>query len=262
MCLIVFALAQHPRYRLILAANRDEYFSRPTAAACFWPEAPQILAGRDIRSGGTWLGITRTGRLAAVTNYREPQAGNPHGKSRGLLVYDYLNGTDGAEEYLERIAADAGGYGGFNLLLGNAECLYHFSNRGAGITSIAAGIHGLSNRLLDTPRPKVANARERLAVLLQKDDPQTEELLDLLSDRTQFPDRLLPDTGVGLERERFLSPLFIAGEEYGTRSSTVIMIDRENRVTFLERSYDSRHEVAGSAKFSFTITSLKPVGYT
>ena len=253
MCLIVFAIDRHPRYRLILAANRDEYYSRPTDAACYWPDAPRILAGRDLHSGGTWLGITRGGRLAAITNYREPQAQITHRLSRGLLVADYLKENMETEEYLKSIGIAADSCGGFNLLLGDSGRLFHFSNRSPGITAIAAGIHGLSNHLLDTPWPKVVSARERLEVLLQKDEPQAEELLDLLRDRTPFPDRLLPDTGVGLERERLLSSLFIAGDDYGTRSTTVIMIDRKNRVNFLEQSYDSSHEVVETVSFEFTI---------
>jgi len=251
MCLTVFALDHHPRYRLILAINRDEFFERPTAAAEFWPEAPHVLAGRDLQRGGTWFGVSTSGRLAAVTNFREPHGGKYHNKSRGMLVFDYLNGEERAEEYLERISADADCYGGFNLLLGDAGRLFHFSNRGNGSAAISPGIHGLSNHLLDTPWPKVVTARQRLENLLKSDDPQPEELLTLVSDGSHFPDHLLPDTGVGLERERMLSSLFILGDDYGTRSTTILMIDRENRVTFLEQSYDRRQSPAGNAQFSF-----------
>jgi len=252
MCLIVYAQDYHPRYRLILAINRDEFFERPTAPAGFWPEAPHVLAGRDLQRGGTWFGVSTTGRVAAVTNYREPHGGHHHDKSRGMLVFDYLNGEERAEEYLKRIAVDAGCYGGFNLLLGDAGRLYHFSNRGAGITAISPGIHGLSNHLLDTPWPKVVTARQRLEQLLRKDDPQPEELSELVSDSTPFPDHLLPDTGVGLERERMLSSLFISGDDYGTRSSTMLMVDRENRITFLEQSYEKRRSAAGSVRHTFS----------
>jgi len=254
MCLIVFALDRHPRYKLILAINRDEFFERPTRAAEFWPDAPQVLAGRDLQRGGTWFGVSSCGRVAAVTNFREPHGGLAHSKSRGMLVFDYLNGSDGAEEYLERISADADSYGGFNLLLGDAGRLFHFSNRGAGSTAVSPGIHGLSNHLLDTSWPKVVTARQRLGLLLQKEELQPEELLKLVSDSRPFPDRLLPDTGVGLERERMLSPLFISGDDYGTRASTLLMIDRENRVMFHERSYDNRQNVSASVQLSFTAT--------
>jgi uncharacterized protein with NRDE domain len=251
MCLIVFAQEYHPRYRLILAINRDEFFERPTAAARFWPEAPHVLAGRDLQRGGTWFGVSTGGRVAAVTNYREPHPRTAHDTSRGMLVFDYLNGTDGAEEYLERISVESESYGGFNLLLGDAGRLFHFSNRGAAIGAIPPGIHGLSNHLLDTPWPKVVTARQRLETLLQQNDPQPEELLALVSDSTPFPDRLLPDTGVGLPRERLLSPMFISGDKYGTRSSTLLLIDRRNRVTFQEQSYDKRHTPGECARFSF-----------
>lgn len=251
MCLIVFAQDYHPRYRLVLAINRDEFFDRPTAPAAFWPEAPHLLAGRDLRRGGTWFGVSRSGRLAAVTNYREPLPRVAHDKSRGMLAFDFLNGTEGVVEYLERISADGVSYGGYNLLLGDGEQLYHCSNRGGAPAVVPPGIHGLSNHLLDTPWPKVAMARQRLEKLLQ-DDPQPDQLLELISDSSQFPDQLLPDTGVGLARERMLSPLFISGEEYGTRCSTLLLIDRDNTITFVEQSFGKHHTPAGIVRFSFT----------
>lgn len=255
MCLIVFAQEYHPRYRLILAINRDEFFDRPTGPAAFWPEAPRVLAGRDLQRGGTWFGVSTSGRVAAVTNYREPQPGIAHTTSRGMLVLEYLNGTDGAEEYLGRISADRENYGGFNLLLGDAGRLFHYSNRGEGFTAIPPGIHGLSNHLLNTPWPKVVTARQRLEKLLQQEDPSHEKLLTLISDSTRFPDRLLPDTGVGLPRERLLSPMFISGEEYGTRSSTLLLIDRDNRITFIEQSYDNHQTPCNLARYTFSAVS-------
>lgn len=254
MCLIVFAQDYHPRYRLILAINRDEFHERPTAQAGFWPEAPHVLAGRDLQRGGTWFGVSTTGRVAAVTNFREPHGGQHHSKSRGMLVFDYLKGDEPAEEYLERIGYDAASYGGFNLLLGDAGRLFHYSNRGTGVASIPPGIHGLSNHLLDTPWPKVVTARQRLEKLLQQDEPQPEDLLSLVSDSSTFPDPLLPDTGVGLERERLLSSLFICGDDYGTRSTTILMIDRKNRFTFLERSYHGRQRASATQQYSFSAT--------
>lgn len=255
MCLIVFAQQYHPRYRLVLAINRDEFFDRPTAPACFWPEAPRVLAGRDLRRGGTWFGVSTSGRVAAVTNYREPHPRTTHDKSRGMLVFDYLNGTEGAEAYLERISARGEKYGGFNLLLGDGERLFHYSNRGGEIAVVPPGIHGLSNHLLDTPWPKVITARQGMEKLLHDDDPQPEVLHSLVSDSTPFPDHLLPDTGVGLERERMLSSMFISGDTYGTRSSTLLLIDRDNRVTFVEQSYDRLQTPVGIARFSFTAKS-------
>lgn len=253
MCLIALALDHHPRYRLVLAANRDEYFNRPSVPARFWDDAPQVLAGRDLRSGGTWLGITTTGRLAAVTNYREPLRGEHPSGSRGRLVADYLVGTMPPEAYLERVSREGNGYHGFNLVFGDASGLFYYSNRGGCAAPVAAGIHGLSNHLLDTPWPKVAAAKERLEKLILHLEIDPEELFHLISDSTTFPDNQLPDTGVGPERERLLSSLFIAGSDYGTRSSTIVLIGRDNCVTFLERSYDSSHEASGTGVYSFEI---------
>lgn len=250
MCLIVFALDCHTRYRLVLAANRDEYFSRPTAPAAFWADAPRVLAGRDLLAGGTWLGVTRERRLAAVTYYREPTVPVHNLPSRGRLAADFLAGTMAPEEYLERLHAEEQVYGGFNLLFGDDSGLFYHSNRGDAPFRIAAGIHGLSNGLLDTPWPKVAAARERLAGILRGDTPEPEALFELLADRNPYPDPLLPDTGFGIERERHLSPIFIAGSEYGTRSSTVVLVDRDNRLTFLERTFNDRQEIVGTASFT------------
>lgn len=255
MCLIVFALDAHPRYRLILAANRDEYFSRPTAPAGFWADAPQLLAGRDLQAGGSWLGITTGRRLAAVTNFRAPHRHCPSSPSRGRLVADFLAGTEAPAVFLETVGRDQGRYGGFNLLVGDDDGIFWHSNRGSGPERVPAGIHGLSNHLLDSPWPKVTAAKDRLAELLTAGQPDMAAMFAALADTCQFPDPLLPDTGVGLDRERFLSPIFIAGDAYGTRSSTLILIDRDNRVTFAERCYDSRQRVTAT-----TTVSIAPDG--
>jgi uncharacterized protein with NRDE domain len=249
MCLIVFALECHPRYRLVFAANRDEFFSRPSTPAGFWDDAPQVLAGRDLLGGGTWLGVTRGRRLAAVTNYRDPRAHLSDAPSRGALAADFLTGTMTPEQYLAMVRREGGRYNGFSLLFGDDSGLFHYSNRGGDAARIPPGTHGLSNHLLDTPWPKVVAARERLERALLADLPEPEALFALLADPLPFPEPQLPDTGVGAERERLLSPLFITGSDYGTRSSTIIFIDRENRVTFMERSYDNRQRAAGTASF-------------
>jgi uncharacterized protein with NRDE domain len=249
MCLIVFALDSHPRYRLVLAANRDEYFSRPTAPAAFWADAPQVLAGRDQEAGGTWLGLTGDGRLAALTYFREPVVPVHRLPSRGKLAADFLAGAMTPEEYLELLRREEGRYGGFNILFGNAGDFNYHTNRGDVSVRITAGCHGLSNGLLDTPWPKVAAARERLGCLLQNDILEAEDLFALLADRTPYPDPLLPDTGIGIERERTLSPIFIAGSDYGTRSTTVVLIDRDNRITFVERSWDNRQEAVATVSY-------------
>jgi uncharacterized protein with NRDE domain len=250
MCLIVYALDCRPGYRLVLAANRDEYHRRPTAPAAFWSDAPDLLAGRDLEAGGTWLGVTRGGRLAALTYYREPVKPLHPLPSRGKLVADFLAGTLPPLEYRERLLREEGRYGGFNLLFGDADGLFYHTNRGGASFRVPPGIHGLSNGLHDTPWPKVTAAKERLARILQAETVEPEALFSLLADRNSYPDPLLPDTGFGLERERHLSPIFIAGNDYGTRSSTLVLIDRDNRLTFHERTFDSLQAITGTASFT------------
>lgn len=234
MCLIALAWQAHPDYPLIVMANRDEFYRRPTTPARFWPEAPHMLAGRDLAAGGTWLGVTRQGRFAALTNYRDPAA--PVGeRSRGLLVSHFLQGQGSAWAYAQAVAAEGEYYGGFNLLLGTREELVVVSNRGMAPTRLQSGVHGLSNHLLDTPWPKVEKAKAGLASALAQ--PAPESLLALLADDRQAEDAALPDTGVGLAMERMLSPLFIRSPQYGTRAATVLLLGHE-RVQFTEQTFD------------------------
>lgn len=254
MCLILFALDSHPDYRLVLAANRDEFFRRPTAPAAFWDDAPQLLAGRDLQSGGTWLGITTDGRFAAITNYRDPASYRREAPSRGRLVSDFLRGAMAPSVYLAQLHEEGSGYNGFNLIFGDSARLCCFSNRASLPPAIPPGIHGLSNHLLDTPWPKVSSGREALQRVLNALPPlDPKALFALLADRNIPSDRLLPDTGVGIERERLLAPLFIDTPDYGTRSSTLLLIDRENRVTFLERTFNGRPEEPHTVRRSFRI---------
>jgi uncharacterized protein with NRDE domain len=239
MCLIVFALNRHPEYRLVLAANRDEYLDRPTAEAGFWEDDERVLAGRDLRSGGTWLGVTRDGRLAAVTNYRDPAHQVDSPLSRGLLAADYLRQRPGLSDFTERLESEGKRYNGFNLIFGYLDDLWYASNRGVPAGPVHDGIHGLSNHLLDTPWPKVIRAKERMAKIVSGGRVDPDELFALMADNTVFPDDQLPRTGVPLERERQLSPLFIRGERYGTRSTTLLLVDRASRISFLERSFHS-----------------------
>ncbi len=252
MCLILFAWRMHADFPLILAANRDEFYERPSAPASFWEE-PGFFAGRDLREGGTWLGITGTGRLAALTNYRDPASLRSGVPSRGHLVSGYLGGHDTPETYLNRLAPMADRYNGFSLLLGDASALHCFSNRG-GRSAVEPGIHGLSNRLLDTPWPKVEKGKSGLRALLEgAGQPETEALFELLSDRSRPQDAQLPETGVGLEWERILSPIFIESPVYGTRSSTVLTIDRNGRVTFVERIFNGGSGTPATSRFDFQI---------
>ncbi len=253
MCLILFAWKMHDNYPLILAANRDEFYERPSAPAAFWADAPDLLAGRDLKAGGTWLGITRSGRLAAITNYRDPASLKTEAPSRGHLVSDYLRSRESPEEYLQRLAPRAGRYNGFSLLVGDRSELLFYSNRGEAIRP-APGIHGMSNHLLDTPWPKVNRGKQALEQLLAGDhNPSPEALLDLLASRSRPPDDRLPDTGVGLEWERVLSPLFIESPAYGTRCSTVLLIDRRGMVTFVERVFNGGSEPRVTSRFDFRI---------
>ncbi|HXV22566.1 MAG TPA: NRDE family protein [Desulfuromonadales bacterium] len=238
MCLILFAHKVHPDYPLVLAGNRDEFYDRPTAPAAFWADAPEILAGRDLVGGGTWLGITRAGRLATVANYRQPAEKHVQGLSRGLLTVDFLCGASTPQSYLETVARLGEGCKGFNLLVADGDEFAYYSNRDGVIRRLTPGIYGLSNALLDTPWPKVAQGKAALEGLLTAGPPELEALLAILADTSRPADHLLPDTGVGLERERLLSSRFIASPDYGTRASTVVLVDRTGRVTFVERSFD------------------------
>ena len=253
MCLILFAWKMDQNFPLVLAANRDEFYERPSAPADFWDDAPDLLAGRDLRDGGTWLGITREGRVAALTNYRDPASLKIGAPSRGMLVSDYLRGRENPGAYLGRIAPEADRFNGFNLLVGDTDELFCFSNRGAR-ERLQPGIYGLSNHLLDTTWPKVAQGKRVLKALLQAEKGvPPEALFALLADRTRSPDDRLPDTGVGLEWERILSPLFIESPAYGTRSSTVLLIDRNESVTFIERVFNGAVDPWMTARFAFRI---------
>lgn len=243
MCLIVFALESHPKYRLVLAANRDEYFERPTLPAGYWPENPATLAGRDMQFGGTWLGVTTAGRLAVITNYRDPKWQVPNPLSRGMLVAEYLTGERPPADFLKYLKNSGHRYGGFNLLFGDLSGLFYYSNRSETENVVSPGIHGLSNHLLDTPWPKVTSAKEKLESLLREDTDEPEEYFTLLADKTPYPDATLPDTGVGIKRERLLSSIFVTGRTYGTCFSTLLFIDRENRLRFIER----RHNIQGAS---------------
>jgi uncharacterized protein with NRDE domain len=255
MCLVLIALDSHPEYLLIVAANRDEFYDRPTASAAFWADAPSVLGGRDLEAGGTWLGIDRRGRLAAVTNYRQGQRESPSPRSRGRLVSDFLTGNSPASEYMERIQPEAGLYNGFNLIAGDAAEFFYYSNRESRVRQLTAGVYGLSNHLLDTPWPKVAATKSAFGAVLTSKAPQlVEKLFALLSDRRQAADHLLPSTGIGPEWERLLSSAFIASEDYGTRSSTVVLIDRDGAIIFIERSFGPRGAAASEARFEFSGT--------
>ncbi len=235
MCTLLFAWQVDPARPLVVAANRDEFYARPAAPATFWSDAPQVLAGRDLQAGGTWLGVTRAGRFAALTNVREPGLLTPpHAPSRGQLVADFLRGGEAPEDYLARLRpAD---YAGFNLVLGDRSSLWYLSNRAGPTRRLGPGVYGVANAALDSPWPKVTHGRERLAALVASGESGTRALMDLLADPTPAADAELPDTGVGLVMERLLSPLFIASPVYGTCCSTALAVHRDGAVEFCERT--------------------------
>lgn len=238
MCLILIAFDSHPNYALIVAANRDEFYDRPSRAAGFWTDAPAVLGGRDLKAGGTWLGIDRRGRFAAVTNYRQGEREPAALRSRGRLVSDFLTGEMNLRTHIERVERDAALYHGFNLIAGDSRELCYVSNREGGARPLAPGVYGLSNHLLDTPWPKVTTTKNALTALLDRDASELiPSLFALLSDRHQPADNLLPRTGVSPEWERLLSAAFIASSDYGTRSSTVLLVGRDGRVVFVEHNF-------------------------
>lgn len=254
MCLILLAYDTHPLYRLILAANRDEFFSRPTAPAAFRDDSPRILAGRDLKAGGAWLGLTRTGRIAAITNFRDPRSERKDAPSRGGLVSGFLAGSTSVEEYLAFLKSEGPDFNGFNLIFGDMKRLCWFSNRGDKPRFLQPGIHGLSNHLLDTPWPKVARGKEAMELIVAKGkEIEPYALFAILADRAIPADDLLPDTGVGIELERILSPRFISAPAYGTRSSTIILIGRNGEVTFIEKTFNGQPEETKSVIFQFRI---------
>lgn len=237
MCLILFSLSNSEDYRLILAANRDEFYDRPTARMQAWEDHPYIFAGRDLAQGGTWLGITKSGRFAAVTNYRDPS--QPKGKySRGHLVSDFLRGDESVEEYLKFIKSRADNYTGFNLLLGDfsngSNDMFYFSNRAKEAQNLAPGVYGLSNHLLETQWPKVKLGKEHFTNTTSKTF-SADDLFEIMQNEQQADDADLPDTGIGYEREKAISPMFIKTDIYGTRCISVITIDKTGNVFFAEK---------------------------
>jgi uncharacterized protein with NRDE domain len=255
MCLLLLSYDMHPDYRLILAANRDEYYDRPTRPISFWEDAPNILAGRDLKCQGTWLALTRNGRIGAITNFREQAIQNKNAPSRGLLVSDFDSWQKSPKKYLEHIETIGHRYNGFNLLVGDRSDIYYYSNRGNCIQKITPGIYGVSNHLLDTPWPKVEKGKADLKALITgKSDIYPEDIFGLLVDISIPPDDRLPDTGVGIDWERILSPLFITSDIYGTRSSSIILEERSGKVTFWERTFlpgTSGPEGIETRKYSF-----------
>lgn len=245
MCLIAFAWRTHPAHDLIVAANRDEFHQRPTQAAHAWPDAPGVFAGRDRQAGGAWCGVGPDGRFAAVTNVREPDPPVAGMASRGALVADYLAGQASARTYCEQVDARRQAYGGFNLLIGDREDLFYVSNRDdRGILGIPPGLHALSNGVWGDAWPKTRRALAGLRTSIAGPEVLPADLLRLLADDTPA-EKPLPDTGVGEDMERFLSPVFVRGELYGTRASTIILRDSDGGFIMVEQSFGPNGAPAG-----------------
>lgn len=248
MCLILFAYRVVPDAPLIVAANRDEHFSRPAAPAGIWEDHPDILAGRDLLGGGTWLGVSKRGRFATITNFRDPATHRADAPTRGGLVKDFLLGEMSAKEYVDGIARETVPYNGFCLLAWDGQAFYFYSNRAPAPREIEPGIHGLPNELLDTPWPKVVRGRAGLEKLTRSAF-NVDHYLALLNDTTPAPDADLPKRGRTIERERRSSPLRIVDPRYGTRCSTVLRIGADGEVDFTERRFSPEGGIAGEAHF-------------
>lgn len=256
MCLLVLSYKQHPVYDLVLATNRDEFYERDTRPAQFWDNEPAVLAGKDLQAGGTWLGITKEGKFSALTNYRDPSLQKEDPPSRGHLVLNFLTGDMNPEQYLRDVDKNADKYNGFNLLTGNllGGPLMYYSNQQQNLKDLDPGLYGLSNKLLDTPWPKVQKAKEELRQISDNKNISEEALFDLLKDHERAPEEELPDTGIPKELERAVSPIFIKTENYGTRNSTVILVDKNGNVTFEERRYKSGTQIVEDKNhFEFSI---------
>jgi len=250
LCLIVVAWRCRADLPLVVAANRDEWRDRPAQAAHWWRDPPGIFAGRDLRAGGTWMGVTRGGRFAAVTNFRDPSERRTTARSRGSLVTEYLLDGGPPAAWLDAVAARAGEYNGFNLVVGDASSLWYFGSRQGEARPIEPGVHGLSNHVLDEPWPKVVRARRAMEAALRDEDPAP-ALFEMLADRLGAPDADLPHTGVGLEWERRLAAPLIPGADYGTRASTVVTVSASGEIRVEERTLGDDGSEAARVKHAF-----------
>lgn len=251
MCLIAFAWRAHADYRLLLAANRDEFHARPAEPLHWWQDGPPILAGRDLSAGGTWLAIGETGRFATVTNYRETLKAQPAERSRGELVAGFVAGGDAPLEFMRGVDGDR--YAGFSLLAATAESMAYVSNRGDAARPLAPGLYGLSNASLDTPWPKVRRSKTRLAKLLARETPDFDALFELLADREPATVGQAEAEGVPPELARAVSAPFIVTPQFGTRCSTVLSVASSGEVRIVERRYDSAGDATGESRFEFRI---------
>ena len=253
MCLLVLGWNAHPRYRLILAANRDEFHARPTRELHPWPDQPDVYAGRDLQAGGTWLAASKNGRFATVTNYRENPIVPRQARSRGGLVTDFVCGTTAAAEFAPSI--DVAEYSGFNLLSSDGQDLAYVSNRGDQPVVLDDGIYGLSNASLDTPWPKLLRTKTSLIELLDSGDVNETSLMRLMEDRQPAAVADITNENLPFELARALTAPFIVTPNYGTRCTSTLLWGHDDRITISERRFDAAGNVIGNDRFSFTITS-------
>lgn len=256
MCLITFAYKCHPDYSLILLANRDEFYQRPTEPMTYWQDAPNVLAGRDLEKLGTWLGLNKKGLFTAVTNFRDGTRKEQDKLSRGDLTRQYLIHSDTAQTYLTLLEHQKQRYGDFNLLLGDATGLYYTSNRGGQTQALSPGIYGMSNALLDTPWPKLDKVKARLQKQLLTNDLSESNLLNIMLDSALANDDQLPETGISLEWERLLSSCFIRSENYGTRAISLVLQETNGATRVIEHNYDAAGE---TGRYEYTL-EMQPIG--
>jgi uncharacterized protein with NRDE domain len=249
MCLVIVAFNVQPDYPLVVAANRDEFHARPTQNAGWWPDQPDIVAGRDLQAGGTWLGLHRAGRFATITNFRDAKTGRNQLRSRGHLVTEFLLSGQSPLDYLESISPDA--YAGFNLLVADSKRLAYLSNRGGGVRELPPGVYGLSNATLDTPWEKVERSKSRLSEFLENGDANDTHLLRLLDDRKKGPVSEVRSDRLPFATAHAITAPFIVTPEYGTRCSSIVRADSDGRWQLLERRFDAAGENAGESLFSF-----------
>lgn len=254
MCILFIAVKQHPEYPLIIAANRDEFFARPTASSKFWSDYPQLLAGRDLQAGGSWMAINKNGRLAALTNIRDPKRIDANARTRGELVTNCALNQQPPEQYLAQLQHSKDKYNGFNLLYGDWQHLWVYNNHLNKVELLVQGVYGLSNADLNSPWPKIDKGMTELKNYCHSSHKlEPEKLFELLRDDTEAEDHLLPQTGVPLEWERRLSSIFIRGEEYGTRSSTLLTVNKNQQVSWFEKTFSPDGETVEQQSYHFAI---------
>ncbi|MEH0154349.1 NRDE family protein [Limibacter armeniacum] len=254
MCLITFALDKHPRYKLVLAANRDEFFNRPTQPMHFWEEHPDLLAGKDLQAGGTWMGFNQQGKFVAITNYRDMASIKESAPSRGHLTAGFLLSPFSAADYMTEVEREGHKYNGFNLLTADSSGFYYYSNYDGSPKRLSEGIYGLSNHLLDTPWVKVTKSKRHLNELLVQDIITTDQLQSMMFDMETVSEDQLPDTGIGAEWEKLLSSMFIKTDfDYGTRCSSAVLMDYEGNLTVQEVTYNSQQEVLSDKHYSLKL---------